>query len=227
MIISKSKKFIFIHINKNGGTSVRAALEPYHDNRTLFYFGEKMDRKFRRKIPEEHRFDRYGIRWLKALNPLLPMPHKFVEHHDPVNILKPSEIKDYYKFAIIREPADRLISMYFHELTKEFYPLHSVASKGFDYYVDFVFDQDLVNKQTDLISIDGQVILDDAILFDNIEQDFSRICKHLHIPNAHLPHENEGKKRKEIDINSDLIPKIEQYFADDFALYEQFKNKNR
>ena len=45
MLISKRNKFIFVHIDKNGGTSIRNSLNKYHD-RKKFLVSNKIDKIF-------------------------------------------------------------------------------------------------------------------------------------------------------------------------------------
>ena len=59
MLISKRNKFIFVHIDKNGGTSIRNSLNKYHD-RKKFLVSNKIDKIFRIKIFNENfLFGRY------------------------------------------------------------------------------------------------------------------------------------------------------------------------
>ena len=56
MLISKRNKFIFVHIDKNGGTSIRNSLNKYHDRKKFFLVSNKIDKILGIKIFNENFF---------------------------------------------------------------------------------------------------------------------------------------------------------------------------
>jgi hypothetical protein len=94
VIICHSRKFIFIHIHKTGGTSVEMALDPVLTWRDLIIgssaFGELIQPEFNRRFA--------------------------LEKHSSVSDLERvcgSEIlSEYYVFATVRHPLDRICSVY-------------------------------------------------------------------------------------------------------------------
>lgn len=88
-------KFIYIHINKCGGTSLTQALKPFltHEDIVLGGFPEAEKRS-------EEYFKKYGIYKHSTASEI----KKFVG----------SDVwNEYYKFATIRDPWDRVVSTYF------------------------------------------------------------------------------------------------------------------
>ena len=92
MIISDKKKFIFIHIYKTGGTSIRRCLEKYDSSYNFFHF-------IKSKFTEN-----------SVLRPTLT--HK---HSDAKTIRKTigAEIYDnYFSFCFVRNPWEWQVSLY-------------------------------------------------------------------------------------------------------------------
>ncbi|WP_343079636.1 sulfotransferase family 2 domain-containing protein [Ostreiculturibacter nitratireducens] len=94
MIISHSKKFIFVHIPKTGGSSVEEALAPTLSWSDLILgttpLGEAMNEAFR---------ERYGL-----------SDHSSVE--EIVAICGRELFHDYFSFSLVRHPVDRAVSFY-------------------------------------------------------------------------------------------------------------------
>ena len=101
MIVSHKHKFVFVHIPKNGGTTIRTALDPYADL--------------------------YGLNKITPLHPERDqgvLAHTKYEENDYAtwhpygkeikNFFAKNNWKwdEYYKFAIVRNPWDRKISFY-------------------------------------------------------------------------------------------------------------------
>ena len=94
MIICNSRKFIFIHIHKTGGTSVERALDPHLAWNDLILggspFGEKIQQPYTKK---------FGL-----------SKHSTVA--DAERVCGSSIIADYYVFGLVRNPLSRLCSVY-------------------------------------------------------------------------------------------------------------------
>ena len=85
-MISFDKKFIFVHINKTAGTSIEKALS------------------------------NYGVRKLEENSDLeLELTYKQSQHFNTEEYKKHlgDGYDDYYKFTIIRNPFDRVVSYYY------------------------------------------------------------------------------------------------------------------
>ena len=82
MIISDSKKFIFIHIPKTAGTSIAAALRQYQNPKCNALHSNSFDRKH-------------------------PTTNEIKTH------LGEERFNQYYKFAFVRNPWDRVLSNYY------------------------------------------------------------------------------------------------------------------
>lgn len=157
-MISRKKKFIFIHIPRNGGTSVNFALKQFCIN----YPEEK---------PGVHK----------------KVPAIFYKHASIKEICKSSQIKckSFFKFTTVRNPWDRILSLYFWGIY--IYPMQSfVQEKDFNSWVKNVFMyQEICEKfrrtQFDYISIDSKIKMDYIMRFENLQNDWLEVCKRLGI----------------------------------------------
>jgi hypothetical protein len=94
MIICHSRKFIFVHIHKTGGTSVERALDPHLAWNALILggspFGERIQQPYAKK---------YGLNKHSSITEIAAICGR--------NILD-----EYFVFSIVRNPLSRLCSMY-------------------------------------------------------------------------------------------------------------------
>jgi len=154
MFINHKHKFIFIHIPKNAGTSIRNSFQI-----------EGYDKKVVNK----------------------PYPHNSC-----------SEIKNYcgetvweafYKFAVIRNPYERLVSYYhFHKSPQYRYP--ALANKySFSEWLKRGLDNNLKKTQSDYLDVE----INQIATFDTLQDDFNLFCDSIGIPKYILPKYNVSK----------------------------------
>ena len=161
MFISHKHKFIFIHNPRTAGNSIQSLLQKY-------------------TLPPGEALDLYLLRKLH----MLP-PYKRYHTHVRAWQLKekfPSHIyNNYFKFTFVRNPWDRMVSIYNHIVQTPAHEMHQqvVELKGFEAYlkwgknkfhqIDFVTD---VNKD---------LIVDFVGSYENLEEDFNKVKQILGI----------------------------------------------
>ncbi len=170
-MILDEQKLIFIHIPKTGGTSFEFAYNYIHPG-----------------------FDQF-------INPfLIKNLTQETDAHIPAIVLKksfPEKFDSYYKFCIVRNPWDRLLSSY---LWIKRYQLKT--NIGFrDWIISGFKDTPeremniFVNfNQLDWITDNsGNIIIDYIGQFDQIKQEFVKINQKLKIPKQKLPYINASR----------------------------------
>ena len=94
MIICNSRRFVFVHIHRTGGSSVERAIEPILSWNDLILgstpFGERIQGPY---------YSRFGL-------------HKHSTLGDIERVCGSFLVKDYYVFATVRHPIARLCSLY-------------------------------------------------------------------------------------------------------------------
>jgi len=173
MLISDEKKFVYIHVPKTGGTSVSAALQRW-------------------SLPRNRARSASWLRWVG-----LPKDHRrfrFEKHGSLASVervLPPELFRSYFKFSIVRNPWERLVSDYCAVLQDASTRRHARVRRlnGFDEYLRREAPRALRSQFELLADSSGALGLDFVARFESLEQGFRSICQRLGIE-AELPHEN-------------------------------------
>ncbi|TPV32858.1 sulfotransferase family protein [Paucihalobacter ruber] len=186
MLISDSHKFIFIHIRKSAGGSVKIPLQIYSLPRPSDLFSKVLS-----KINLEKDYHNF----------------RFRQHATILDVKKimPLDIFDgYFKFAFVRNPFTRLVSEYeyirrthSHGRHKKVLALNSF--NDFILYQSTRFDAHQVNMLCDK---NGAILMDFIGKFENLEEDWGNVCKKIGLTNIAMPH---TKKAETLDY-SDYYP---------------------
>ncbi|MEO0469432.1 MAG: sulfotransferase family 2 domain-containing protein [Bacteroidota bacterium] len=196
MILSHKKQFIYIHLYKTGGTSIRRILEKHDASYNLIHRAKSLVTK----------------------NPVLTSG-KVHKHADAKTIRReigPEIYDNYFKFVFVRNPWDWQVSLYFYVLRDDTNHHYEIIKsfKGFDDYIRWRCTQE-VRLQTEYILDEDDTNLVDFIgKYENFQQDFDTICDRIDIPRVQLPHLNAGKGRDYHDFYTpetrDLVYKTYQ-----------------
>jgi len=224
MLISQKKKFIFVHIDKNGGTSIRNSLKKYHDKKLYFTISNKIDKILRIKIFNKNLL--LGRSILNFFNKFIKLENNFLSFHHQIKLLNKNQLKKYFKFCVIRNPIDRFYSLYSHNLSHQHSLGFIYAKRGLSEFLnDFVIKKK-INKQIDYITINGKIIVDDFILFDRLEEDFQRITQKIFKKKIYINHLNKKKIKNYQKLNRNDLKRLKKYFKEDFKIYKFLIKKN-
>jgi hypothetical protein len=213
MIISYSHKFIFFHVAKVAGLSIREALKDYA--------GEP--EKFKIKQPPKLLGD--------TPNPFYEMWQSFLVHAKARDAKKelPEEVyNNFLKFAFVRNPWDWQVSMYHFLLKESSNSRYSIVKSmvNFDEYLQWVvstknpYPKGATKLQKDMITdAEGNLIVDFVGRYENLVQDFQVICEVLALK-ASLPHLNNTVHRNYRSYYNEKTKKmIEEHFKEDIELF--------
>jgi hypothetical protein len=107
MIISPSRDFIFIHLEKCGGTSVETALQPYLHWSDVMIGSTTYGERYQQNL-----YERFGTENVKK-----DMLWKHSTAKDIVSFVLPENWDDFTKISVVRDPLELVKSLYFFSST--------------------------------------------------------------------------------------------------------------
>lgn len=185
MLIDNTKKFIFIHIPKTAGTSIRETLKMSCDD-----YLEELDNDLEKRLFRHRRFR-------VIMNSKYSIDKNF---------------KDYYKFAFVRNPWDRTVSRfhYYKDCGKKIIKVIPNLTEKMNIYMKCSFDEFvslhspqyrskhpfLQHNQMDYIMDSKQKVGVDFIgRYENLQNDYDTICNTIGIPKIQLLHNNKSNHK--------------------------------
>ena len=213
MLLSHKYKFLFVHVAKTGGTSVRAALNQLRWRDPKYYLtwpahkvsglcGHELGLKFPRHAH------------IIAAKEMLPEPF----------------FNDLYKFAFVRNPWDLQVSSFHHIQRERPHAMNGITD--FNEFMRYKFDPDRpyqyhidtsLSLQSDyVVDLHGNLLVDFVGRNEHLEDDFWKVVKHLDLPISKLPGKRIAKNRDK-DYRSyyetDTIDLVANHFAKDIELF--------
>ncbi|MEE4203691.1 MAG: sulfotransferase family 2 domain-containing protein [Halieaceae bacterium] len=186
MLLSHRYRFLFVHIAKTGGTSVRGALQSYRW-RDPYYLPQFIASKLSGLV--NHEVAIKLPRHCKAITAQEMLPREFYD--------------SLFKFAFVRNPWDLQVSSYHHikrerphllepnESFAEFLRRKLDPERPWQYHIDTS-----ITPQTDyLIDLHGNLIVDFIGRYESLKADFDTVCDHIGIPRKELPHKRKATDR--------------------------------
>src|ERR1700739_1022420 len=179
MIISHSKKFIFIHNYKVAGTSVHRALNRY--NNSSFWNSMLLD-KFRLIFKKHPAIYAQDFDW--------HITAKELKRKLPVNLYN-----SYFKFGFVRNPWDWQVSLYSYMLKHAGHQQHELVKsmRNFDEYIEWRVHEDLHLQKDFFYDEEGTCLVDFIGKMEYLYSDFTHACKQVDIKER-LPHLNKSRE---------------------------------
>ena len=171
MLVSKSHDFLYIHVPRTGGTSIREALNPFSTR------------------PSKSRFNKV----ISGLG-LRPWAHRHFPVHPSFesarSILPGTVFSSLFKFSFVRNPWARLASDYVYKRENRDHRRHAETCRlgGFEAWLR----QEAGRKRSSQLAMLGQDI-DFLGRFENLQLDFETVCSRLGL-GASLEHLNSAQK---------------------------------
>ena len=171
MIISHSRNFVFVHIQKNAGTSITKYLDKYITYQDLLLgcteFGEKIQHLYKEK------FNLHKHSYAKEIK----------------NIMGEETWNNYFSFSFVRNPYDRMVSLYNWCRKGKFnFPIcqEAIQAENFSQFIRGECFQKLPNQLDYLTDNRKKVIVDFIGRQESIQEDFDSICTKLDIPKNNM-----------------------------------------
>ena len=197
-MISKKNKIIFIHVPKTGGSSIEKSLVNIFDE-VININGDQTSVVGQLKKPKKNSFNSLKHATAEELK------HQYGEEI----------FNDYTKFSVIRNPWDRLLSLYYwsNGKTKPYNKnmfIKKLLKKNPDNSKRSVWT---LNKY--LCDKEDNLIVDNLINFDDLSSEFNNFCIREGLGEKKLPHINSRKIEKVsyTDImDKEVIELIGEYY---------------
>lgn len=207
MLVSYEKNFLFIHVPKTGGTSMRAVLQQH---------AHQPEQR-----PTNRCLEKLGI----SVNHLLGdyRDYRFRTHERICVVASrlPHGVFDrLFKFGFVRNPWDLLPSMYKFIRKNEQHKRHRVVSKmSFPEFVSFAASKRIAKQKRLIAARDGTILLDFVGKFERLNEDYRVIADRLGL-DVRLPHLNRTKQSDYVDFyNESTIEGVRKTFRDDIEAF--------
>ena len=179
MPISREQKFIFVHVSKTGGTSIKRALSEagaLREDRAHLWG----------RIPSTEEA-RYEGRWWQHL------PAWQIRQ-----MVSPEEWQTFFRFAFVRNPWDRAVSDYFYarKASREIPSSEHYGRIYPDSFLEWFKDRTpLIQSEFICDPSTAQILVDFVGRFENLARDFQTVCDRIGLSDVLLPHKNSTRHR--------------------------------
>lgn len=203
MVISDSKSFIFVHVQKTAGSSIRRLLQPYavEGPRT--------------------RLNRLASR----LGLVRDYRNFYFGHHDRLRaaqaVMPAERFEEMFKFGFVRNPWDRLVSWYAFLRQRPHHRRHKrvMALGSFDAYVEYEIRRDKISQFRMLRNEAGEIGVDFVGKFENLEADFNEVRRRLGVE-GELPVHNVTKHAPYQDCYTpQLAGRVREHWGDEIEAF--------
>ncbi len=215
MLISYKRKFIYIQIWKTGSTSAETVLKPHAYQYDLKQRGMRF-------IAEKFRLPG-SPKWNLYLN-----TKKHSKAAEIQQLVSPKIFKDYFKFAIVRNPFDWLVSMYTYILQTPSHRHYELARYlgSFEKYIKWRGECGYNYLQKSWIcDNEGNNLVDFIGNFETLKADFRTVGSRLNL-DLSLPHLNKSIKKKdyrEYYTSTQLVDYVVEHYKEDFEYFKYSK----
>jgi len=212
MLLSLRYKFLFVHIPKTGGTSIRAALRRY-------------------KWQDPYRIPLFLLSRLSSwtghrLACKLPRHAKAIAAYE---MLPRDLYQQLFKFAFVRNPWDLQVSSFHHVQRERPHLLKGVTdfesflrmklSRGRGYV--YHFDVSIEPQSDYVVDIHRNLIVDFIGRYERLESDFGEACNRIGVPCSGLPHRRQATDRSAYRryYNDATAQLIAEHFKSDIEMF--------
>jgi|TARA_Y100000310_G_scaffold194333_1_gene194310 hypothetical protein len=210
-MINIRDKYIFTHVEKTAGTSMAFELQKNHLGYIYYIATNFADR------------DRKGTLQLAPLEEMKDnYPNKHIELEGFKPFMPEHEWDQFFKFAFVRNPLDRLVSLYVHIVSTYFktegritaqdiltrkpeiiFEMPNLDGSGilthyevtFDFFARHFSNRGLHGQVKQLSDQKGNIITNFTGKFETLEADWKKVCEKIKIaPNLPKKNMSEGTK---------------------------------
>ena len=184
MIVSNKHKFVFVHIPKTGGTSMTMMLEPHLDEKAKKPMGRGW----------QSQFHKHGL-------------------HSGINSKRYRQYEDFFKFAIVRNPYDRLCSIWRSGMSGS-------AKYRFDKFVK-ICKPGNYKVQYNHIYENKKLLVDYIMKYENYDQEVRGFFDKFGLLCGEIPHKlkTTHRQKRKTELNQELSDIIYRKYRIDFDTF--------
>ena len=210
LVVSKRYKYIFFHLQKNAGVSVSRMLI---DQEKMLQIRRISSFFFRKLFKTKDNFY-FSIKNRKFI---------FFRSHLPCyqfqDIIDKEIFSNYLKFAVVRNPWDRMISRFFYSKKV------NIKFQNYDFEeflkYDFENNMSVIDQYKYCTDKKNNFCLDEVIKFENLNNDFNKISSLLFNKKDMLNHLNKSDHKQYREYYNDFTKdKIYHYCKKDIEFFE-------
>jgi len=212
MLLSLKHRFLFIHIAKTGGTSVRAA-RTWPRWRDPYQLAQFMCSRI--SALTGHRIGAKFPRHAKAIAAKEMLPRELYQ--------------ELFKFAFVRNPWDLQVSSYHHILRER--PHQMGGFQDFASFMDWKFDparpynyiiDTSLELQSDyVVDLHGELIVDFIGRYETLVEDYHKVCERVGLSPRPLPHRRRADDRDDYRryYSDELADQVAAHFGADIERF--------
>lgn len=187
MIISHSRRFIFIKTKKTAGTSLEIALSKYCTREDVLAPLVDCDEKTRQEFSglgaQNHQkpFRRANFSERVRMLASREAVAEYREHLAAVDaraLVGPEVWDSYFKFTVVRNPFDRMISRYFWSRSLGKPQRWNV--ENFNQYLRYFPEH--INENWNIYTAADEIMVDAAVRYENLEDDLAEVSRRIGLP---------------------------------------------
>jgi hypothetical protein len=221
-MISHENKCIFIHIPKCAGTSIENALGHFEGNVGRGFQDHRTIRMLEAPLLNPHIFSsRENVR--TALRRMKSKLHLQTNPRNKFTVNK-KQYEEYFKFTFVRNPWARAYSWYENVMRSDAHKknLNIVNELSFEDFLMRFSGKGALREQTYWITnFGGKIPLDFIGRFENLSEDFSKICELMDLESIDLPHNIRGSGSNYQEKYSRRAKEIvSSYYQTEIALFD-------
>ena len=247
MIISASREFIFIHLEKCGGTSVETAIEPYLHWSDIIIGSTNFGESYQQLL-----HNRFGVNEVRQ-----NMLWKHSNAHDIYAFVGPEIWNSFTKISVVREPVDLIKSLYFfsekavkyhigrinRQIWKEMlrtrsfpdkwpyteYFVHAYAQSeidgsGINGFIKDIFsgNHNFIKPQYERIQINGNKDINFVVDLSYLNNEWQNILDVCGIDDKVSLNHLNASERDEVELSPKSLKIIKKHFAIDYQQLSKY-----
>ena len=199
MLVSDSHRFVFVHVRKAAGTSLRRVLQPL-------------------ALPPQR------SRWKRLLTRagiLRHYHHRVFRPHaalcEAQRSMPAALYADYFKFGFVRNPWERLVSEYEYIRNLPAHPRYRrVVGMAFADFVRYQARRPDAHQHLMLSGLDDALAADFVGHVEHLQPDFDRVCQRLGLPSTPLERLNRSPSAGlDVYFDDDVVAAVADHWRQD------------